>query len=67
MLEFARRAARAQIVPSELFDEMLVSVHDADTAFNPRLGLIASAPFAGAFEKRSALDLFFPFLYGLLL
>jgi hypothetical protein len=54
-LKPATRAARARIVASESLAQLLVSVHDADSALHLRLGREALPTFAGDLEKTDCL------------
>ena len=49
-LKAASRAARAKIVPAQLFAEFLIPVHDTYAAFHLRFGRETLATFAGDFE-----------------
>jgi hypothetical protein len=49
-LKAASRTARAEVVATELLDEQLVPVNDAQAALDLCLGGEAIAPFAGDFE-----------------
>ena len=45
-------AARAEVVPTELLDQLLVSAHDADAALDARLGREASTALARPLERK---------------
>jgi hypothetical protein len=45
------RSARAWIVATELFHELLIAVHESDTAFDLRLGWEPFSTLAGDLES----------------
>jgi hypothetical protein len=49
-LKAASRAARAKVVPAQLFAEFLGSMNDSQTAFHIRFGREPLAALAGEFE-----------------
>ena len=44
-------SARTWIVTTELFDELLIAVHESETAFDLRLGWEAFSTLAGDLES----------------
>src|SRR5260370_31136458 len=52
-LKAAPRPARTQIVPTELFDQLLVAVHDALPALHARLRREAISTLAGPLKRTS--------------
>jgi len=45
-------AARAWIIPTQLFEKLLVAMDDPNTALDVRFGWIASTAFTDALESR---------------
>lgn len=54
MAELPSRATRAEIIPPDLLNELLVAVDDPDPALYLRFGGEAPAPFAHRLEKKTA-------------
>ena len=50
------RPARARIIAAELFDQLLVAVHDAQAALDVRLGREAAPAFTHPLESRAGRD-----------